>query len=214
LGGDYTPPGGDTTYLAGTQYLNFSKLVKGQYEVDANGQSTNIKDTDKPGIGDFQIKEVEVKEHRYWLFSFRFVDRKEGPTGAFRIESESAEGDPDWFAPSLGGWLKTTHDGMVVTSRGRISQAIEDAEHWQIELSSGIATSTDPVVGSSSIRVIAGEGSVTILDAAGKQVVISNVLGQTVTRNVLTSDRATLSTPKGVILIAVAGEPTVKAIVK
>ena len=65
-----------------------------------------------------------------------------------------------------------------------------------------------------AVKVVAENGAVTVLNASGKRVVISNVLGQTVANTVLTSDRATVSAPKGVVLVAVEGEPVVKALVK
>jgi hypothetical protein len=212
LGGDYTAPSG-ITYPKGTEYLNFKSFVEGRYILDASGNATST--LEFPGINADapHVFDVETKEHKPFLFSFRFVDRKEGPTGLFYIESESHVVS-DWFAPSAGGWLKTVHDGMVVSSRSRITQAIEEAEKWQLEFTSEEATSTEPVLATSSVGVISGEGSVTILNAAGKSVVITNILGQTIARTVLTSDRATLSAPKGVVLIAVAGEPAQKAIVK
>lgn len=80
-------------------------------------------------------------------------------------------------------------------------------------------TSEDPVSNvvvpaTTGVKVVAENGSVTVLNASGKRVVISNVLGQTVANTVLTSDRATVSAPKGVVLVAVEGEPVVKALVK
>lgn len=64
-----------------------------------------------------------------------------------------------------------------------------------------------------AVRVLGGQGSVTILNAAGKTVTISNVLGQKFER-VLTSDRETVTAPKGIVIVAVQGETAVKAIVK
>jgi hypothetical protein len=193
-----------------TEYLNFAKLVY--------GGKNELGDT-VIGIGPDNVKNVKTHDHENWLFSFRFADRTEGPTGTFHIESESENPD-EWFAPSRGGWLKTGADGLVEISSGDLrksnaSNSISDADVWQLELADDeIATGNAPAVTSSSVQVISGEGSVTILNAAGKQVVISNVLGQTVSRAVLTSDAATLSVPKGVLVISVEGEPASKAIVK
>ncbi len=55
---------------------------------------------------------------------------------------------------------------------------------------------------------------VTINGAAGKKVTISNVLGQTVANTVLSSDKAEIAVPAGVVVVAVEGEAAVKAIVK
>ena len=79
-------------------------------------------------------------------------------------------------------------------------------------------TSEKPVanetIGATSVSVIAGNGDITIKGAAGKKVTISNVLGQTIANTVLSSDDATISTPAGVVVVAVEGEAAVKAIVK
>jgi hypothetical protein len=210
LAGPYTTPEGDT-YPEGTKYLNFQKLVYGQYELDAAGNAT-----DKPlvvGIGEGSVKDVNTHDHKNWLFSFRFVDPEEGPTGKFYIESEVHTAG-EWFAPTDGGWLKTGHEGLVEISRDIISYKISDAEEWQLEVGDEPATGTEPVVSESSVQVISGAGSVSILNASGKRVVISNVLGQTLSSVTLTSDRATLPLPKGIVIIAVPGEPSLKAIVK
>ena len=66
----------------------------------------------------------------------------------------------------------------------------------------------------SSISVIAKEGAVIINGAAGKKVTISNVLGQAVANTVISSDKAEISAPAGVVVVAVEGEAAVKAIVK
>ena len=69
-------------------------------------------------------------------------------------------------------------------------------------------------IATSEVTVIAGEGQVTVAGAQGKKVVISNILGQTVTNTVLTSDNAVIAAPQGVVVVAVEGEAAVKAIVK
>ncbi|GHT30891.1 hypothetical protein AGMMS49574_11640 [Bacteroidia bacterium] len=65
-----------------------------------------------------------------------------------------------------------------------------------------------------SVKVVGEVGSVSILNAAGKKVAISNVLGQSVANTVLTSDNATIALPKGIVVVAIEGEPAVKAVVK
>ena len=58
----------------------------------------------------------------------------------------------------------------------------------------------------SSVTVIAGNGQVTVAGAAGKKVVVSNILGQIVATQVLTSDNAVIAAPQGVVVVAVEGE--------
>lgn len=64
------------------------------------------------------------------------------------------------------------------------------------------------------VKVVAGEGTITVYNAAGKTVVVSNILGQTVASTVAASDIATIAAPKGIVVVSVAGEAAVKAIVK
>ena len=66
----------------------------------------------------------------------------------------------------------------------------------------------------STISVIATDGGVIISGAQGKKVTISNVLGQTVANTVVSSDKAEIAAPAGVVVVAVEGEAAVKAIVK
>ncbi len=49
---------------------------------------------------------------------------------------------------------------------------------------------------------------------SAKKVVVSNILGQTVANEVLSSDNATIAAPSGVVVVAIEGAKAVKAIVK
>lgn len=69
-------------------------------------------------------------------------------------------------------------------------------------------------VSTSEVSVVAGNGKIIIKGAQGKKVAVSNVLGQAIANTVLSSDDATISTPAGVVVVAVEGEAAVKAIVK
>ena len=84
---------------------------------------------------------------------------------------------------------------------------------FNADVAEGGATANDEVT-TSEITIIAGEGNVTIANAAGKKVVVSNILGQIVATQVLTSDNAVIAAPQGVVVVAVEGEEAVKAIVK
>ena len=69
-------------------------------------------------------------------------------------------------------------------------------------------------INASEVSVIATDGGVIIIGAQGKKVTISNVLGQTIANTVISSDKATIAAPAGVVVVAVEGEAAVKAIVK
>ena len=156
--------------------------------------------------------------HKDCVFSFRLVERG-SPQKDFLIESETAyRGEPDtsrkpMIAPCVGGWLKI-QNGVPVISRSDEEKRIPEGDLFNVEMTSEDPVSNVVVPATTGVKVVAENGSVTVLNASGKRVVISNVLGQTVANTVLTSDRATVSAPKGVVLVAVEGEPVVKALVK
>ena len=107
------------------------------------------------------------------------------------------------------GSASSDHD----QNTGSIQEIVNQAQYFQMEETSEEATANDEIA-ASSIQVIAGNGTVTVKGAAGKNVVITNVLGQTVANTVVASDEAQISTPAGVVVVAVEGEAAVKAIVK
>ena len=94
-----------------------------------------------------------------------------------------------------------------------MSQLVNQAQIFNLGETDEEATANEDIT-TSSISVIAGNGVVTVKGAAGKNVVITNVLGQTVANTVVASDEAQISTPAGVVVVAVEGEAAVKAIVK
>ena len=123
-----------------------------------------------------------------------------------------------------GAWVKTENGVPVLAKLGtdagdhewgtsNIAERIGQSGVFYFETTDEEATANDDIT-TSSISVIAGNGVVTVKGAAGKNVVITNVLGQTVANTVVASDEAQISTPAGVVVVAVEGEAAVKAIVK
>ena len=167
-----------------------------------------------------KIRKIDLGNnyHKDCVFSFRLVERG-SPQKDFLIESETAyRGEPitnrnPMIAPCVGGWLKI-QNGVPVISRSDEENRIPEGDLFNVEMTSEDPVSNVVVPATTGVKVVAENGSVTVLNASGKRVVISNVLGQTVANTVLTSDRATVSAPKGVVLVAVEGEPVVKALVK
>lgn len=92
-------------------------------------------------------------------------------------------------------------------------EAAMQSDLYNVDTNAGGATANDEIT-TSEVTIIAGEGNVTIANAAGKKVVVSNILGQVVATQVLTSDNAVIAAPQGVVVVAVEGEEAVKAIVK
>jgi hypothetical protein len=156
-------------------------------------------------IGDYNGKSM--------VFQFRLIDPQADLTRSFLIESQTEESQ---MGPSVARWVKIQNgvpvvsfdiDWAVATQNGaeifNVLEGITDK---------AVANEAAPVVGAA--KVIGEVGAVTIQNAAGKKVAVSNILGQTVANAVLTSDNATISLPKGIVVVAIEGEPAVKAIVK
>jgi len=130
-------------------------------------------------------------------------------------------------APGLfeGAWVKVqngipviaqinnaegTHEG---TTSSLLNEVVNQAQIFHFATTDETATSAQ-AVSVSNVGVLAGEGTVQILNAAGKKVVVTNILGQTVANEVISSDNATISAPAGVVVVAIEGSKAVKAIVK
>ena len=143
-----------------------------------------------------------------------FIERRnDNEEQDFLIESESH--NKTYFdggvRPKDGGWVKI-QNGVPVIVAASYENAIQ-GDVFNADVAEGGATANDEVT-TSEITIIAGEGNVTIANAAGKKVVVSNILGQIVATQVLTSDNAVIAAPQGVVVVAVEGEEAVKAIVK
>ena len=160
-------------------------------------------------------KQVTIAEnkHNAAKFSFRLINDNEEQD--FLIESESwgkkTAFDGDVRPLTNGGWIKIQNGVPVI-----VAEDFEDAiqgDVFNADVAEGGATANDEIT-TSEVTVIAGEGNVTIANAAGKKVVVSNILGQTIATQVLTSDNAVIAAPQGVVVVAVEGEEAVKAIVR
>ena len=170
-----------------------------------------------PGEGEYTKLYIDGKEvsadnaHSATKFEFRLVNDNEEQD--FLIESESH--NKTYFdggvRPKDGGWVKI-QNGVPVIVAASYENAIQ-GDVFNADVAEGGATANDEIT-TSEITVIAGEGNVTIANAAGKKVVVSNILGQIVATQVLTSDNAVIAAPQGVVVVAVEGEEAVKAIVK
>ncbi|MDD4513998.1 DUF6383 domain-containing protein [Massilibacteroides sp.] len=156
--------------------------------------------------------------HKDVVWQFRLIDTEKGveykdQVQNFLIESETTKrGQQEMLAPMTGGWVKV-QNGVPVISRGNYTDAITDAEKFNVVASDAQAVSNEDI-NVTDVNVVAGNGEVTIYNAAGKTVAISNILGQTIVNTVITSDNATIAAPKGIVVVAVQGEKAVKAIVK
>jgi hypothetical protein len=154
--------------------------------------------------------------HKDCVVSFRLIERF---SNDFIIESESTDRDTiPMIKPCEGGWLKIQNNVPV------ISRAIDGATYLDAMGESAVfnvipgdgpkSAQANEEVEVAKVTVVGDAGSVTILGAAGKKVVLTNLLGQTITNTVLTSDNATVPAPSGIVIVSVAGEKAVQALVK
>ncbi|MDR1221298.1 MAG: DUF6383 domain-containing protein [Tannerella sp.] len=166
--------------------------------------------------------------HNDVCFSFRFVnadaqnpdkdgnDFVDNDTKAFMIESETTNRNPFGnrkIAPVQGGWI-VLDNGVPAISHIAYEAAIGQAEVFNVKAGKAKATSNDPVSSDSPVKVISGTDEISVQNVAGKQVTITNLLGQTIANIVPNSDNVTVKAPKGIVIVTVKGEKTVKSIVK
>jgi len=157
-----------------------------------------------------------------YTFSLRLIDRED--ESKFFIESERTNG-PGSFN---GGWIKVQNGCPVIArhgsttgssedhegDKGSIDEILRDAQIFTFSEGDDVPTSNEAIEVESTIKVVAVDGGVRVLGAAGKTVKVANVLGQTVSSTVVSSDDATIAAPAGVVFVSVEGEAAVKAIVK
>jgi len=160
--------------------------------------------------------DLTVNHHSPVLFQFRLLNSEEKQ---FLFETESwIEEDP--FAGGIapieqGGWIKVHNGVPVVIGKMKFDEAYKQADVFDIEVAKeGELPTNNNGIESGDVKIIGGYGDVTITGAAGKEVVISNVLGQVIAKQVLSSDNVTIAAPAGVVLVAVQGAPAAKALVK
>ncbi|GEM_PF-2606390 len=142
------------------------------------------------------------------VFALRLIDNK--PEADFLIESA---GDDKIPSGSTGKWVAVKNGVPVIASYNTYSDAILDAERFNIERTNEIPTNNEAIT-DNNVKVVAGYGEVTVYNAANKKVTVNNVLGQTVAATIANSDQATIQLPKGIVVVSVDGEKAIKAIVK
>ncbi|WP_289005480.1 DUF6383 domain-containing protein, partial [uncultured Parabacteroides sp.] len=171
----------------------------------------------------YDASKFEKKEltglHKNYAFSLRYTDDDHKD---FLLESNKV--GVSHVASFKGAWVKI-HNGVPVLAEyevdngnhqdddDKMKELINQAQIFNLEDTEDFATSNEGV-STSTVSVIAGEGVITITNAAGKKVSVSNILGQTVATQTISSDNVTISAPAGIVVVSVDGEEAVKAIVK
>ncbi|WP_455638990.1 DUF6383 domain-containing protein [Parabacteroides sp.] len=159
---------------------------------------------------DTLVLDMNSPEFNVAKFAFRYVDNE---AGTFKIQTQWKEYAPSKEAKDIltsqEGYLRWVNGTVVVTDSYTNGDVFNMNENVKLD---PVANEKEPSV--SAISVIATDGAVIINGAQGKNVTISNVLGQTVANTVVSSDKAEIAVPAGIVVVAVEGEAAVKAIVK
>jgi hypothetical protein len=157
-----------------------------------------------------------------FVFQFRLLSgpADEGnPSRAFLIETTTEKGSS--IGPNDAKYVKIQNDVPVIGDEvnfaetdANIGKTQGGAEIFNVELGDEDgAVSNEKIDAASKVRVVSGAGSVNILNATGKKVTVTNILGQNLATQVISSNNARISLPQGIVVVAVEGEPAVKAIV-
>ena len=198
---------GDKNYVWNSKYTRLAfvdaKHIGDTLVIFRNGKPSTAK-ADSIFLGN---NKHNYKNSKNPVFALRLVN-----TDACDFLIETV-GDHKIPSEKEGAWVAVKNGVPVVAAYDTYSDAIRDAEIFNIESTDEFATSTDAIE-AGEVSVIATEGAVIVKGAAGKNVVITNVLGQTIANTMVNSSEATISAPAGVVVVAIEGEAAVKAIVK
>jgi len=209
----------DTANIYGATHLHTNPYVNANEAGEKRAKLSfvpgmHIKDTLFLFTNDDTVKvELGTPDFNVAKFAFRYEDAAEG---TFKIQNmwkaydpEQAVKDDSKVASNNEGYLKWINGTVVVEDGYNKGDLFRIKEGYE-----GNPTANEEAPEVSTISVIATDGGVIISGAQGKKVTISNVLGQTVANTVISSDKAEIAAPAGVVVVAVEGEAAVKAIVK
>ena len=175
-------------------------------------------------------------KHNNVAFSFRNTGDEDE---SFLIESNDLDGKAG-IGKFTGAWVKLHNNVPVLTqftndngnhntgdttdswkqyadytTVGSFGEVINQAARFNAKFEAKDASATaNEAISTSDVTVAATTGAVVIKGAAGKSVIITNILGQTLTSAVVSSDNATIAVPAGIAVVAVEGEEAVKVVVK
>jgi hypothetical protein len=177
----------------------------------------------------FNTNDDDGKKNKYngnsMVFQFRLANISDYENIDRKFYIESRADNDEQYAPEKAYFLQEINRGAVVVNAQAVNYntpSIDLAplgfqvDQKDIELDDkgdAPATANEAASLSDAARVISGVNQISILNAAGKTVTVTNVLGQTVAKTVATSDNATITLPKGIVVVSVDGKST-KAVVK
>ena len=178
----------------------------------------------KKALADGSVEKIVLNaQHQDVAFSLRLTDDDQEQV---LLESKGLNVDGSYGTFSEASWVQVL-DGVPVLAQkyningdhteidgtSSLNQLVNQAQIFRIGETDELPTANEDI-NATDVKVVAGNGNVTIFNAAGKTVAISNILGQTVAAQTITSDNATIAAPKGIVVVSIAGEKAVKAIVK
>ena len=111
--------------------------------------------------------------------------------------------------------INSVKDGAYVYAlNGRLGLTTKAEEAFKFTLGADQMPTANEAIATSEVVVAATDGAVVVKGAAGKAVVVTNILGQTLANEVVSSDNATIAVPAGIVVVAVEGEEAAKVVVK
>ena len=132
----------------------------------------------------------------------------------YRIVSKLQDVNAEYDSEVEGSLPYTEHGDMYLAQLNNVLYWTLDGNQAELFVINRAATPTsNEEVAVEGVQVVAGNGVVTVQGAAGETVTVSNILGQTLAQQVLTSDNATIAVPAGVVVVKVANQ-AVKVVVK
>lgn len=180
----------------GGLYYNRLNFVKGKRfsgdSILVNYESAS--QTKADSIGYKGKNEWGIKEYRFFL-------RETDVLNEYMLVAElgfDGQGNED-------GYLSVLNDVLFISPR---------SSAYTVRV-----TKTDPPVSNDNIvdneiKVISEKGAITLLNAAGKSVSIVNILGNQLKSMYVSSDQERIELPQGIVIVNVAGERAIKALVK
>ena len=216
--------------------------VEGRYLVNLVDSANKAKEAlVKPADNKFMYQNYESVEHPYYRLGFvqakhigdsliiaatkDTIDLKNGYgdnvcTFAFKYADANRE---SFTIETAYNYIEDKYNDVIGTNRGYVkyhngklvvTPKASEAEVFNLAELTGIAPTANEEIATSEVVVAATDGAVVVKGAAGKAVVVTNILGQTLANEVVSSDNATIAVPAGIAVVAVEGEAAVKVVVK
>lgn len=174
------------SFVKGKRFSGDSILVNYELPSQTLADSIGYAGKNEKGIKEYRffLRETDVKDEYLLVSEFGF----------------DGQGNED-------GYLSSLNDVLFISPRSSAS-AIRVTQ-TDPPLSNDDVTTID-----NEIKVTSEKGAVTILNAADKEISIMNILGKMIKRHTVSSDQERIELPQGIVIVNIAGEKAIKAVVK